>query len=429
MADDPASKEAMQAEIDRLRALIPTNEDPAPPPKKKRGRPPGAKNKTPSAKAKPTTPTTSSKAKKAAAKPVKAESEENSLEGVPEVPWKTEPELSENLLTAIEDNEARRIALGFTKGDGANAGHQTGATKTDHVVRVIEKTLALDARWKDVEPKKLVGVVKGRLKRMRELTSATLKQFGETGAGLVESGQEDELDGYYSNLLEGVRDKHPWFLRMARLMRGSPVADTRFCSNSTTSLDDNLDAMVGRVQSDVDEIASQSDGPPPESQFDEDEAREVDEDPDADNEVVILPKSVSASPAPHKMPALPAVKPPTKPAVKPIIKPEAKTAASASRTGGAGGTKRKSVMDGLAGLLADDRETKRQALSARFQHEREMEQQRQAGEMAKLKFQAEEREREFQRQLKLAEMRGKLQAEEKAETFGGWEQPYNFSMD
>ncbi|KAF7325128.1 hypothetical protein MKEN_00556300 [Mycena kentingensis (nom. inval.)] len=335
------------------------------------------------------------------------------LATVTEVPWKTEPELSEKILSAIEENQARRIALGFTKGDGANAGHQTGATKTHHIIRVIEKTLRLDTRWKNVEPKKLVGSVKGRLKRMGELTSATLKRFGETGAGLVETGREDELDGYYSNLLEGVLDTQPWFLRMARLMRGSPVADTRFCSNSTTSLDDNLDAMVGRtIQSDVDEIASQSDGPPPESQFDEEERREMEEDPDADTDVVVLPKSASASPAPAKNQPVPAAKQTTKPAppkaaTKPVTNTSSKVSGSSSN---APSTKRKSVMEGLAGLLAEERETKRHTMNARFLHEREMERERQAGEMEKLKFQAEEREREFQRQLKLAEIQAKAQA-------------------
>ncbi|KAF7300903.1 hypothetical protein MKEN_01316700 [Mycena kentingensis (nom. inval.)] len=443
MAED-GSSDKLRAEVARLQALLedkaappeePVLQDTAEPEKKKRGRPKGSKNKPP---ANSEAPPAATKGKAKAKKETK--SEPATPTEYPDIPWKTEPQLSEDILTAIENNEARRLALGFTKGDGANAGHQTGAKQVEHYIRVIEKTLSRDPRWKDVDPKLLVNAVKSRLKRMREVTSATTKMFGETGAGLVETGREGELEGHYANLLEQKLDKYSWFLRMARLMHGSPVADTRHCSNSTTSLDAGLDAMVGRGGSlDIDDMTSQSSGPAPGTPFDDEEAREIAGDPEANDDdkmVMSIPSSPVPAPLPPRpvAPAAPAAAPTTttssQPTKKPVqmAKPVTKPAAAASKSAPipAGPVKRKSMMDGLTELMANEREAKRNAQNARFEHERRLAREKQEGELALLKFQAEEREREFQRELRLAQVQAEAKVKAEAERMGGWDVSYDF---
>ena len=79
--------------------------------------------------------------------------------------WQHMPELTDRLLTCIEENEACRIALGFSKGSDVNAGKQSGQRLTDHCERLAEQVLIQHESntWKDVKPKALVNAVRQRI--------------------------------------------------------------------------------------------------------------------------------------------------------------------------------------------------------------------------------------------------------------------------
>ncbi|KAJ7195742.1 hypothetical protein GGX14DRAFT_575293 [Mycena pura] len=60
---------------------------------------------------------------------------------IPGIDWKEDTYLTDTLLTKIENNEPRRVALGFAKGDGDNAGKVVGEKKSYHYERLAEGVL------------------------------------------------------------------------------------------------------------------------------------------------------------------------------------------------------------------------------------------------------------------------------------------------
>lgn len=76
-------------------------------------------------------------------------------------------DLTDALLTAIEDNNIRRTALGFTKGDTSAAGKQSGEKLTVHHAALAETALIphKSGLWLEVDAKELVQPVRYRIHR------------------------------------------------------------------------------------------------------------------------------------------------------------------------------------------------------------------------------------------------------------------------
>ncbi|KAJ7204986.1 hypothetical protein GGX14DRAFT_569140 [Mycena pura] len=162
--------------------------------------------------------------------------------GIPKVPWRTEQELTDLLLTSIEHNGPRRVAFGFTKGDLEDAGVTTGSTQATHCERLAQKVLVdhSSGRWVGVDPKALVSSVQNRITTLKLDFVKHKMSLGATGFGLALEDREDELYGDPQNVWEQIQAEFPWFKRLHRLLDGSPIHDTDACSNSRDSLDAKL---------------------------------------------------------------------------------------------------------------------------------------------------------------------------------------------
>ncbi|KAJ7193734.1 hypothetical protein GGX14DRAFT_577003 [Mycena pura] len=428
-----------KAEIARLRAIIASQapSEPAPGPVKRgRGRPRGS---TKAAKADPEVEVLSTvvtKPKKKEKKDKVAAVKKEKKVDIPDVPyepyvifgtyltvvgarrWKKASHfyLTDTLITHIENNEYRRLALGFTKGDGIGAGKSTGDTKTQHYERLAEKTLVADPSglWKDVPTKDLVSTIKGRIENLRKLTNTKSEELGQTGAGLILEGRDAELEGDLANIWEKIRAVHPWFTRMLRLMEGSPVHDTRHCSNSLTSLDGPLAAMLGQSGMEND-MATNSDGilvGMDLADYDHEDLR-TDPDADCDDSPAPTPSVLSRHTSSSSRPPCRSASPPPLPTLTRMRNrttstpsattkaaqsvPIAMTSSTPSMTSTSAGTKRKSVLADLQEVFAADRAAKKQALEAKMKHELTLEAERR-------KWESLEKEKDHRRRQEMLKL-------------------------
>ncbi|KAJ7223225.1 hypothetical protein GGX14DRAFT_557806 [Mycena pura] len=161
--------------------------------------------------------------------------------------WKTEAELTDTLLTFIEDNAPRRTAFGFTKGDVDNAGSTTGQSQDGHCERLAQKILIEppSERWAKCSAKALVSSVKNQIVWLKTEFVRLRDTLGSTGYGLIIKDREDELWGDPQNVWQHIQSIFPWFKRMHLLLADSPVYDAEACTNSADSLDDMLLSYTG----------------------------------------------------------------------------------------------------------------------------------------------------------------------------------------
>ncbi|KAJ3524780.1 hypothetical protein NMY22_g10854 [Coprinellus aureogranulatus] len=231
------------------KASAPPTDTSAEPVKKRRGRPP--KNPV--------------KEDTAPEEPDKGDEEQKPEPKAPGVPWAKLLELTDGLVTEIEDNEPRRIALGFTKGDHDGGGKQSGETLTVHYLHLGEKAVRShpSGKWAAIEDKELAQAVRYRVHALKKKFQEYRLQLKDTGNGIIMAGKEDTLTGDLKNLWEEILQKFPWYKRLYALLADSPIYDEQSCSNSLDDLDADLDAMMDdhshsrdRREDDVDDAES-----------------------------------------------------------------------------------------------------------------------------------------------------------------------------
>ena len=79
--------------------------------------------------------------------------------------WRNCHELTDSLLTIIEDNEGRRIALGFKKSDHVKSSGQSGLSIKDHCTKIAQLLLVNhpSCKWADNSPEELQNIIKQRV--------------------------------------------------------------------------------------------------------------------------------------------------------------------------------------------------------------------------------------------------------------------------
>ncbi|KAJ7300494.1 hypothetical protein DFH08DRAFT_828421 [Mycena albidolilacea] len=280
--------------------------------------------------------------------------------GISEVPWKTEHELTDSLLTAIELNGPRRQAFGFTKGDLDTAGNTTSQTQDAHCERLSLKILISDpsGRWEDVDPKDLVSTVRSRITTLKNDYQKHKRSLGETGFGIVVEDREEELYGDPQNVWEKIQEDFPWFKRMHALLDGSPVHDTAACTNSSDSLDTKLFASAllslitqpGLLTLLQDAEMSQDDrGSIIVVDDDAAVSSTADIDVDSDSDSAAAPTARKATVKAEKMPAAATLAVVTKPVPKPTVSAAPKR-------------KRDTMVDTLKDIVGQDHQSKLELL-------------------------------------------------------------------
>lgn len=68
-------------------------------------------------------------------------------------------------MTIIEDNEGRRIALGFKKSDRMKGSGQSGLSIKDHCAKIAQLLLVNhpSQKWADNSPEELQNIIKQRV--------------------------------------------------------------------------------------------------------------------------------------------------------------------------------------------------------------------------------------------------------------------------
>ncbi|KAF6748070.1 hypothetical protein DFP72DRAFT_853888 [Ephemerocybe angulata] len=227
--------------------------------------------------------------------PVKEEGEavDSAKKKVPAISWSAMPELTDALLTKIEENEPRRTALGFTKGNSEDG--SAGKMTTHHHTTLAKLVLIPheSGLWKDVDPKDLSQAVRYRivamhLYSMKQIFNQCREDLKATGNEIVMEGKEDTLTGDLKNIwgvflsafslnTDRVAETCHYYKHMYDLMADSPVYNDQACSNSKDSLDKELDGLLERHSSQKkdDEVIKVDDSDDDESQDGSDDEKEV----------------------------------------------------------------------------------------------------------------------------------------------------------
>ncbi|KAF8523668.1 hypothetical protein JB92DRAFT_2883793 [Gautieria morchelliformis] len=164
---------------------------------------------------------------------------------IPPVPWAKEHDLTDMLLTVLEDDPVMRAAFSMDK--GAESKNKSSAkTVADHHCSLALRVLIPhhSGRWKDASLVQMGNVVKNRVNAIKKSYMSEKTLLGETGAGLVETEDMEKeiiVGSAIDNLWGEIKIRFPWFRRMQRLMGTSPLVIRDAVAHSTSQL--NLDIL------------------------------------------------------------------------------------------------------------------------------------------------------------------------------------------
>ncbi|KAG6835294.1 hypothetical protein H0H93_003021 [Arthromyces matolae] len=170
----------------------------------------------------------------------------------PVVVWADEKnhDLSWSLLNIIEESEVYLVAFNFDKGQGSN--NSGGGVNAKLHSQAIARKLFLDplkpdsrfSQFTEDDVEHLGTAIKNRIALLREKYNMHKNELKNTGHGLLEEDKEDEAEegSDLALLIKAVLKKFPWYKKMAKLMRGSPITDNSALANSKTPAK-NLDIL------------------------------------------------------------------------------------------------------------------------------------------------------------------------------------------
>ncbi|KAG8723560.1 hypothetical protein FRC09_002802 [Ceratobasidium sp. 395] len=160
------------------------------------------------------------------------------------IPWNTKHELTDDLLTKIEESETIRTILGFSLAPGQKT-RSDGKSATAHYERLAHKILvkgsSLYGSGDPTNIKALGLAIKNRIKALKRDFEKYKSEMNDTGEGV--NGPEDILeDSPFENKWQEIGKKFPWYFRVKQLVARSPAIEPPMPVNSTTELD--LDCIL-----------------------------------------------------------------------------------------------------------------------------------------------------------------------------------------
>ncbi|EPS93116.1 hypothetical protein FOMPIDRAFT_91490 [Fomitopsis schrenkii] len=174
-----------------------------------------------------------------------------------EVQWsaKKNADLTDALLSVIEERESIRVALGFAKGDRNSGVSTTGGGNAlerhyEKIAREVFLVRYSDLGKTEANIPKLGNSVKNRIDALKKLYRTHRETLGKTGAGLISENRDSEITAgsELDNIWQKVQAEFPWYKRMDALMKNHPSIARDAVANSTTSVNTGvLDAAVRRT--------------------------------------------------------------------------------------------------------------------------------------------------------------------------------------
>ncbi|KAJ7230421.1 hypothetical protein GGX14DRAFT_583172 [Mycena pura] len=165
---------------------------------------------------------------------------------VPAVNWAKLPSLTQKVLSYIEEHEACRTSLGFSKGDGPEVGTHDVRTQTAWYKEISIYALKDDASglWADISPEVFGGITRNRINKCKKDFFKAKEMLGQTGNRIVMDDREAELTGALQDLWEKAEEVCPEYKHWHALLATSPIYDTSACSNSGSTLDNDLGILM-----------------------------------------------------------------------------------------------------------------------------------------------------------------------------------------
>ncbi|KAG8927477.1 hypothetical protein FRC01_007378 [Tulasnella sp. 417] len=191
-----------------------------------------------------------------------------------EIDWLNEPELTDALLTSIEEDSD--IRQGLFPGCGGNASTAKGGGKSKSK---FHKALArmifaghgvhgdVYTRASPHEKKEWGKKIKNCLEKLKKMTISQIEELGETGYGIRDESEIDtSKKNGFTNAWVVIKEKNPWFFQMRDLIQYRPNALVPLSGNSTSSVDPGIFLSSDRAEDpwetsgfeDVDEVLAEA---------------------------------------------------------------------------------------------------------------------------------------------------------------------------
>ncbi|KAG8711710.1 hypothetical protein FRC08_015556 [Ceratobasidium sp. 394] len=204
--------------------------------------------------------------------------------------WKKEPELTNALLTHIEESDPHWQIFGFSVIRNAPP-RATGDTAIAHCRQIATKLLVghPSGRWKEEDADSLAVAVKNHISWLKSEYTKIRDSLSETGQG-INPPDEIEPNTALANLFDGIRKKLPYYWRMCGLLYKSLKLEPSLAANGASMIDTSS-------------LECKKKAKPVESDYKSDDWAGLDDDDECIGSVVqvkLEPDTTKSSPTPHR---------------------------------------------------------------------------------------------------------------------------------